>query len=276
LVIGAQKAATTSLHAYLASHPDVAVPPEKELDFFSRQWDLGPGWYAAQLASAGPARAVGEASPSYAAFPFQLAVPARIRALAPDVRLIYVLRHPVERMRSSYLHALASGTETRPLAASLLADPWYLQLSSYALQLQQYLEHFPREQLLVVRSEDLAARPQAIMARVFDFIGVDPAWAPPNLADRLHVSSVKRVPRRVARAGGTAAVWLETQLSRRPYYPRQQRRSRLATQILFRPVRDEETALDADTADVLARLLRSDLLRLRELLGGEFDLWGLV
>ncbi len=278
LVIGAQKAATTSLHAYLATHPDVAVPAQKELDFFSRQWALGPGWYEAQFAGAGAAGAgaVGEASPSYAAFPFHPRVPERIRAIVPDARLIYLVREPVARMRSSYLHALAAGTETRPQREALVADPWYVQLSSYAMQLELYLEHFPREQVLVLRSEDLAARPQAIVSRVFEFIGVDPGWAVPNLDERWNVSSLKQVPRPLARTAGTAIIWAQIKLLRRSYYPDGERREVPGGRYLFRAPRPHELELDGETRAALGRFLRADLLRLRELVGGEFDAWGLV
>src|SRR6185503_1695260 len=107
----------------------------------------------AAFADAGDAVAVGEASPQYAMFPRYHGVPERIAATVPDVRLIYVVRDPVERMRSSYRHTLAGGSEHRPIDEALLVDARYLYPSLYALQLEQYLRVVDRSRILVVASE---------------------------------------------------------------------------------------------------------------------------
>src|SRR5437879_4812348 len=150
------KAGTTSLYHYLRPHPEVFMPKTKELDFFVEEmnWSRGWTWYREQFEAA-PAhtKARGEASTAYAKAPRFRGVPVRIAATLPDVRLVYVIRNPIERIRSHYQHRVATGAEVRPLEAAVLENPIYVDYSRYAFQIEQFLEHFPREQLLVVRSE---------------------------------------------------------------------------------------------------------------------------
>jgi hypothetical protein len=188
LVIGAPKAGTTSLFRYLSSHPHVHMPERKELSFFVAElnWRQGLDWYLAQFVGADGAKAVGEASPTYAWHPSYPRVPERIAGVLPDVRLIYLVRHPIERMRSMYLHAVVLGRERRPLSRALLETPDYLDCSRYATQLEQYLRHFPRERILVLRSEDLRDRRRETVERALSFIGADPALCPTDLEVEEH------------------------------------------------------------------------------------------
>ena len=89
----------------------------KELDFFveEKMWGRGFDWYRDQFAGADDAVAIGEASPSYTCFPHFGGVPERIASVMPDVRMIYIVRDPIERMRSAYRHGLSAGIEKRPI-----------------------------------------------------------------------------------------------------------------------------------------------------------------
>jgi Sulfotransferase family len=180
LLIGAMKAGTTSLYRYLREHPQVFMPPEKELHFFAapERWSRGRDWYEARFAAAADgAVAVGEASPTYAMYPEFAAVPERVAALLPDARLLYTVRHPIERMRSHYLHQVRRGREHAPIERALVADPRYLDTSRYALQLERYLDRFPAERLLVITAEELRDDRLATVGRVLEFLGADPAAA---------------------------------------------------------------------------------------------------
>jgi hypothetical protein len=126
-------------------------------------------------------------------------VPARIAEVLPDVRLIYLVRHPIERMLSEYHHNLVRGLEHDRFAdRSLLRDHTYEYASRYALQVEQYLERFDLSQMLIVKSEDLRDDRMKTLGRIFTYLGVDSSWQPPNLQGEYNRSTERR-PRRMAR-----------------------------------------------------------------------------
>ena len=195
LVLGAQKAGTTALYAYLRWHPGITGPSWKEVSFFDRHWWRGEGWYRGQFPLRSGGQIVGEASPSYLFHPL---APERARTLVPDARLIALVRNPVDRAYSQYQHAVALGREplsfedalaaederTRGEVDRLVADPrafsgawWdhtYVARGRYAEQLERWLRVFPREQLLVVATEELGAAPGETYAAILGFLGAAP------------------------------------------------------------------------------------------------------
>ena len=176
IVIGAAKCGTTSLHEYLDEHPEISMSQRKELDFFvpEKSGDRDLDWYAAQFGDA-PVR--GESSPSYTAHPFYSGAPERMAEVLPDVRLVYLVRDPIDRVVSHYVHRSGTYPEMGTLEEALDHPdhgPWMVGLSRYWLQLERYLAQFPEEQILVVDNDDLRARRQETLARIFAFAGVDP------------------------------------------------------------------------------------------------------
>jgi Sulfotransferase domain len=203
LVIGAAKCGTTSLHEYLHLHPEVAMSREKELNFFVPEKNGGRSleWYERQFDEGAPVR--GESSPAYTAHPFYPGPPARIRTLLPDVRLVYLVRDPVERTVSHWLHRASTHHEMPSFEDALDSEQgeWIVGLSRYWLQLEQYLAHFPPEQILVVDSDDLRERRDETLARIFGFVGVDPGFRSPEF-EREHLP----VARPMRRTGAGHAV----------------------------------------------------------------------
>jgi hypothetical protein len=204
LIIGAQKAGTTALYSYLREHPAIAGPPWKEVSFFDRHFWRGDAWYRGHFPNrlylrrmrtrTGVEPIVGEASPSYVFHPL---APQRVAALVPDVRLIVLVRNPIDRALSHYHHEVALGREALRFEEALeqeetrlegeparMLDPryfshawWnftYLSRGRYAEQLERWLEIFPRERLLVVPSEDLLDRPDETYGHVLEFLGAPP------------------------------------------------------------------------------------------------------
>ena len=189
------KAGTTSLYHYLRPHPQVFMPKVKELDFFAEEmnWGRGLDWYRHQFASAPrEALALGEASTIYTKFPRYDGVAERMAGVVPDARLIYVIRHPVDRILSHYAHRVASGAETAPIEVAVFDNPIYVDYSRYALQVEQYLEHFPREQLLIVESEELRHHRGPTMRRIYDFLAVDPDYLAPTLSQEFYRTGQRR------------------------------------------------------------------------------------
>jgi Sulfotransferase domain len=192
LILGAQKAGTTALYAYLRWHPEITGPSFKEVSFFDRHYAHGERWYRAHM----PVRrsgVVGEASPSYLFHPL---APARVAQMLPEARLIALLRSPVDRAFSHYQHELALGREQLTFEDALaredermqgelermLADPsyfshawWnytYAARGRYAEQLERWYAAFPRERVLVLLTDDLASDTAGTYRRTLDFLGV--------------------------------------------------------------------------------------------------------
>lgn len=178
VVIGAAKCGTTSMHEYLDSHPDIFMARIKELRFFAdpdhREW---LGHYMAQFESS--ALVVGESSPVYSRAPAVPGAAERMAKLIPDARLIFMVRDPVDRALASYQEERFQGLDTRPFEEAFgdLDDPYnaFLSASRYAEQLEPYLEHFSRDQILVLSFSDLGPNLQSTMRRVFEFLGLDPS-----------------------------------------------------------------------------------------------------
>lgn len=184
-IIGARRCATTSLWHWVRSHPEVHMTALKEPSFFVAEhaWDRGFGWYQRLFENAGLATAVGEASTTYAD-PCHTGVPDRIASALPDARLIYAIRHPVDRIVSEYRYFARCSPMKSPLDEAVL-DPAMLAESMYAATLDRYLLHFARDQILVLLYEELRGNCLATMRRVFEFLGVNPHWIPPQLG-RVH------------------------------------------------------------------------------------------
>ena len=270
LVIGAMKAGTTSLHRYLREHPQVFMPEEKELHFFvaEKRWGRGRDWYEAQFAAAGDAIAVGEASPTYTMHPEFTGVPDRIQSLLPEARLVYAVRHPIERLRSHYLHEVEKGRERASIGRALVTDPRYLDTSRYAMQLEQYLDCFSAQQMLVITAEQLRDERAATVRRVLAFLGLDPDWSNRRLLEReFHRTSDKRMRRPLVEATlrmpGTRAL---VRLAPRPM-------RRLASR---RIDTDPATAIPEAVEARLRAELHDDVVRLRAYLGEGFDGWGIA
>jgi hypothetical protein len=143
IIIGGLKCGTTSIHHYLGLHPEIQMSKPKELNFFCEElnWDLGLDWYASRFDSRFKVR--GESSPHYTNLPCFTGVPARIREHCPDARLLYMVRDPIKRILSHWVHATGAGYETGDLVEVLSnPDTSYTNRSKYWMQLQPYLEHF--------------------------------------------------------------------------------------------------------------------------------------
>jgi len=195
LILGAQKGGTTALYAYLRWHPGITGPSWKEVSYFDRHYRRGASWYRGHFPIGAGDRLVGEASPGYLFHPL---APERVRATVPEAKLIALLRDPVDRAVSHYHHEVALGREPLSFEEAIEAEPertrgeeqrlvrepgyfsrpwWdytYLARGRYAEQLERWFAVFPREQLLVLPSEELAADPGQAYGRVLEFLEAPP------------------------------------------------------------------------------------------------------
>lgn len=193
IIVGGLKCGTTSIHHYLGLHPEIQMSKPKELNFFVEElnWDLGLDWYASRFDRRFAVR--GESSPHYTNLPRFRGVPERIREHCPEARLIYMVRDPIKRILSHWVHATGAGYETRELVPTLSQpDSSYIHRSLYWMQLQPYLEHFDRAQIDVVTQEELQGDRAETMRRAFAFAGVDQSFTSEQFDREWEKSSAKQ------------------------------------------------------------------------------------
>jgi hypothetical protein len=193
-IIGAMKAGTTSLFKYLAGHPQLCPSKRKEPKVFRDPGDPAEQYATLQALfdRRNGERWCFEGSTAYTKFPRFKGVPKRIQQLVPDARFIYLVRNPVERTWSQYVHNLAHGRETRSFASALEAKPQYLNFSRYHLQLQEYHAVFPKDRVLIQVFEEMIADPAVVVRSVCEFLGVDTSYRPATARVAYNISSDKR------------------------------------------------------------------------------------
>jgi Sulfotransferase family len=255
IVIGAQKAGTTSLFEHLRQHPQLYLPPGKELPYFSHEPIRRRGWedyIGKAFFDADPQRHWGTVTPQYMVGGLweepnptaegehhdERTVPLRIRERAPRARLVAILREPAQRARAQHRMAVMNHLDARPFGRAvdeLLApgaleaarrEPrettGYVTWGEYGRILSGYLEVFPREQLLVVFTDELESDPAALLRRIHAFLGVRADFLPADLGVRYRVGGTERrlgllaadspmhpwtLQRRLTRSGAARRVW---------------------------------------------------------------------
>lgn len=174
IIIGAMKSGTTTLYQYLCQHADIFMTTPKEPGYFSRNevYQKGPEWYLSLFANARPGQKIGEASTCYSRWPTYAHVPERIFKSNPKTKLIYLLRHPVDRAYSHYGHLRFYHDKTYPsFEDALVAEPEIVDASKYMCQIEQFLQFFPKEQLYLVDFDGLIANPKDAVNEILAFIG---------------------------------------------------------------------------------------------------------
>ena len=162
-------------------------------------YEHGVGWYQSQFEEGFDV--YGEASPNYSKAHYFKGVARRMYDLLPEVKLIYLVRDPVERIISHYIHNYSEGREHRPIEKVLqkLEDNHYVMCSQYYWQLEHYLQFYSREQILVLPSFQLMEERRTALQKVFEFIGVDSAFYTDAYEQQKHKSSQKRRKSKISR-----------------------------------------------------------------------------
>lgn len=294
LIIGTAKAGTTSLYRYLRQHPDVFMPEVKEPRFFAYAEEppamKGPGdartnrtsgavytieAYRGLFDGVTDERAIGEASPNYL---YSATAPRLIHTHLPDVRLLVLLRNPVERAYSHFLHLVRSGREPlRDFGAALDAEDervargwewsWhYTRMGFYHTHLTRYLDVFDREQLTIRLFEDFKADPVAFSQEIFRVLGIDDAFVPDTSLryEKTGVPRSNRFQRFLHNPDN-----LLRRLSR--YVLTEPVRERILT--VMKNVNLSKPPLAPAVRTRLVETFREDVLRLQDLLDRDLSTW---
>lgn len=277
-IVGAAKAGTTSLHAYLSAHPDVCMSTVKEPHFFSSfeakpEFDnfeppiRDPGAYQALFDHAEGRTAIGEASPSYLC---DVNAAQRIKAAVPNAKIVISLRNPVERAYSAYLMEFHAGREKLPFEQALEADRrrtekgWgvsfgYDDLGLYAKQVERYMKVFGHDNVHVLFFEDLIRDTPAVTHQIARFVNVDPSRFPASTFETVHN------PFEVSRGeiARTLLRWKSLRMFSKRWIPQALRD--VASSMLFTGGRKPNLGDDLRTS--LGKRFAADLDELEEILG---------
>lgn len=202
-IIGAMKAGTTSLHSYLNSHPNIFMCEPKEPCYFVHPKELN--WpqieklrlwgheerYLDLFKNAQNAKIVGESSTPYTKFPAVNDIPERIYQFNPSSHFVYVLRDPIERTISHYLHEVRRGNEHQDMLTAIKQNSLYCDVSNYENQLRQFLKYFSLNQFLIFTFEEMVADTRGTMKRIFEWLNLDSSFEPSDTIQRSHVTPDK-------------------------------------------------------------------------------------
>ncbi|NEO53070.1 MAG: tetratricopeptide repeat protein [Okeania sp. SIO3B5] len=193
IIIGTIKGGTSSLYFYLTKHPSILPAVEKEMHFFDANFHKGIDWYLSQFPAIPEQQnfVTGEATPNYM---YSVEAANKLFSYFPKIKLIAILRNPIERAVSHYYMDKRLGQEQRSFAEVIAAETKilqkminqsqgnanllqgkktrYLGLGLYLSFIQEWMNIFPREQLLILKSEDMYENPEATTKQVFDFLGL--------------------------------------------------------------------------------------------------------
>lgn len=184
ILIGASKCATSSIINWMRRHPNVFVTEPKEPNFFNRDEVFAKGldWYYELYRDAKPGQVRGEGSNLYTAAAMYPETVDRVRRACPDARLVYMVRDPIERIRSLWiqLRAQSGGDEVDADINKAIHRQWdtLIDTSLYHRQLQLYLQHYDRKDVHVALYEDFRSDPLGVMKEICRHIGVDPDELP--------------------------------------------------------------------------------------------------
>ncbi len=194
MIIGAMKCATSTLHVQLALQSGFVMSDPKEPNFFSNDeiYAQGLDWYYSLFAAATSGDLCGESSTHYTKLPTFPNTVSRIKQHVPHVKVIYVMRHPIDRLVSQFIHEWSQHTvNTKDINEAIDQCPILTQYSQYSMQIRPYLETFGPDNVLAVFSNNLRHHPQRELERVCNFLGYagTPVWQ--DDAGEQHLSSAR-------------------------------------------------------------------------------------
>lgn len=171
-VVGAAKSGTSALWEYLSRHSQIYIPV-KEPSFFSdpEVYSLGFDWYTSLYSGATESQIAGDMSTGYSRWPHTLDSAALIASSAPNAKIIYILRHPAERVHAHYAHDMRNGV-TLSFDEAVRTNEIYVDCSMYMSQLERYLEYYDRRSIKVLFQRDLSRDPERVLTDLQSFLGV--------------------------------------------------------------------------------------------------------
>ncbi|MBN47218.1 MULTISPECIES: sulfotransferase family protein [unclassified Methylophaga] len=173
IIIGAMKSATSTLHEQLALQPGFFMSTPKEPNYFSDDhvYNLGLSWYCNLFSEASKDDICGESSTHYTKLPDYPLTLERMKAHLPTLKLIYVIRHPIERLISHYIHQWSQNVIKTDINQAIDEFDELINYSRYSMQLEPFIDAYGAENIHIVFSEAFRVRPQYELEKVTTFLG---------------------------------------------------------------------------------------------------------
>lgn len=265
IIIGAMKSATSTLQEQLLQQPGLYMSDPKEPNFFSDddQYNKGIGWYASLFECFPSDGLLGEASTHYTKLPTYLKTIDRICMHLSNIRYVYVMRHPIDRLVSHYIHEWSMGNYNCDINEAITRYPELIEYSCYAMQLEPYFERFSKDNVLPVFFDRLITESQDELERVCKFIGYKrkPSWSYELKAQNISSKRLRRFPFYNFLVNTRVA-----EVIRRNLIPRFVRNAiKAQLRMKERPVINEETLLR------LEKIFNKDLEKLSNWLGKDIN-----
>lgn len=261
IIIGAMKAATTTLYKQLASQPGVFMSELKEPNFFSDddQFSKGTNWYLDLFRHANEDDLIGEASTHYTKFPTYPKTVSRMLQVLDSPKFIYIIRHPIERLISQYIHEWSQGKISKGINEAIIDNPELINYSLYYTQLSPYIDAYSKSQILLVFFERLKLDPQQELDRICVYLDYQGKmeWCQNLGLSNISSERIRKFP--------FYDVLIESEIAkhlRRTLIPKSFRKQiKQNFQMKHRPLLDEQTTRH------LEELFNKDLQKLGDLLG---------
>jgi hypothetical protein len=216
IIIGAMKAATSSLQEQLAQQSGIFMSTPKEPNYFSDddQYSRGFNWYTGLFEEAPTGCLLGEASTHYTKLPDKPHTVERLAKDLPHVRFIYIMRHPVDRLISHYIHEWSMGVYHCGIDKAIDKYPELVDYGQYTLQLEPYFEAFGRDTVLPVFFDRLVHDSQSELERICSFIGYkgSPKWSEERDASNVSSKRIRRFPLYELLVDSNVATWLRRKI----------------------------------------------------------------
>ncbi|MEZ5920569.1 MAG: sulfotransferase [Parvularculaceae bacterium] len=261
VIIGAMKCGTSTLHAQLAAQPQFFMSEPKEPNFFSDDdiYAKGEDWYRALFNDAPTGAIKGESSTHYTKLPTYPHTIDRLAALISGARFIYVMRDPIDRLVSHYIHEWSTGVISAPIDEAIEQHRELVDYSRYAYQLEPYVKRFGADRILPVIFEEMAASPDATLKRIADFLGAagEVAWKDNVQTRNVSADRIRKFPGYALLVENPLATAL-----RRTLVPRSVR-NRMKARFQMR----ERPALSPEAKSRLQIVFNEDLASLEALIG---------
>ncbi len=215
LMIGGMKCATTTLDLQLAAQNGIFMG-RKEIGFFQggENWGRGVPWYAEQFADAPEGALIGESCTEYTKLPTFPETVTRLKRTLPGARLLYVVRHPVDRLTSHYVHDWSKRLVTDPIDRAIESHPVLVEYGRYAMQLEPYLHAFGPERILLVPFAGLTTDPQPVFEQIGAFLGAPETfrWVAEEKKANVSRERLRNSPLRDAIVWNPVSTWLRRHL----------------------------------------------------------------